>query len=340
MKINNKYKILITGAAGFIGFHLTSLLVKKGFFVIGLDNLNSYYDRNLKLDRLKEIQRISKKKFKFYKVDISSNKKLQKIFKKEKIDIVINLAAQAGVRYSLENPSAYIKSNLLGFFNILQLSKDFDIKHLVYASTSSVYGMNKKLPFSENQGVNHPLQLYAATKRSNELMAHAYSNLYKLPTTGLRFFTVYGPWGRPDMALFLFVKNILSFKPIKVFNRGMHMRDFTYVDDIANGIYKVIFKIPKQSVQKSLMPNSSNAPFRILNIGNSKKVKLLSFIKEIENNLKIKAKKKYFGLQKGDVVSTFSDTKGIKKLTNYKSKTSYKLGIKKFIQWYKKYYEI
>ena len=220
------------------------------------------------------------------------------------------------------------------------MSKEFKIKHLIYASTSSVYGMNTKLPFSESHAVDHPLQLYAATKRSNELMAHAYSNLYRLPTTGLRFFTVYGPWGRPDMALFLFVKNILKRKILNIFNNGNHKRDFTYVDDIINGIYKVIFRAPKGISSKTLKPNNSTAPFRILNIGNSKKVRLFSFIKEIENSLQVKAKKKYLSLQKGDVIDTLSNTREINKITNYKSKTTYKIGIKKFIKWFKNYYQI
>ena len=340
MKKFSKIKILVTGAAGFIGFHLTKKLLTKNFHVIGVDNLNSYYEKSLKLDRLKEIKKIKKKKFKFYKIDISSKKKLLEVFKKERVNFVVNLAAQAGVRYSLRNPSVYIKSNLIGFFNILHISKEFKIRHLIYASTSSVYGMNAQLPFSESQGVDHPLQLYAATKRSNELMAHAYSNLYKLPTTGLRFFTVYGPWGRPDMALFLFVKNILKKKIISLFNNGNHKRDFTYIDDIVNGIYKVIFKPPKVTSLKILKPNNSTAPFRILNIGNSKKVRLFSFIKEIENNLRVKANKKYLNLQKGDVIDSWSNTREISKITNFKSKITYKIGIKRFIKWFKKYYHI
>jgi UDP-glucuronate 4-epimerase len=333
-------KILITGVAGFIGYSLARKLLIKNFSVVGVDNINNYYEKKLKIDRLKEIKKIKSKKFIFYKIDISSKKKLQKVFLKEKITHVVNLAAQAGVRYSLKNPYSYIKNNLIGFFNILDLSQNFKIKHLIYASTSSVYGMNKKLPFSESQDVSHPLQLYAATKRSNELMAHAYSNLYQLPTTGLRFFTVYGPWGRPDMALFLFVKNILKNKSINIFNMGNHKRDFTYIDDIVDGIYKIIFKIPKGVDLKALKPNNSKAPFRILNIGNSKKVKLTSFIKEIENNLQLKAKKKYLSLQKGDAIQTCSNTKEIKKIVNYKAKTNYKIGIKNFIKWFKNYYKI
>jgi UDP-glucuronate 4-epimerase len=335
-----KTKILITGVAGFIGFSLAYKLLKKNFSVVGVDNINDYYDKKLKINRLKEIRNLKNKNFIFYKVDISSKKRMRKIFLKEKITHVVNLAAQAGVRYSLKNPYAYIDNNLVGFFNILHMSKEFKIRHLIYASTSSVYGMNKKLPFAENQGVNHPLQLYAATKRANELMAHSYSYLYQLPTTGLRFFTVYGPWGRPDMALFLFVSNILKNKPINIFNNGKHKRDFTYIDDIVNGIFKTIFKIPNNSNLKILKPNNSFAPFRILNIGNSKKVKLSSFIKEIENNLGVKAKKKYLNLQKGDVIDTWSNTREISKITNFTSKTNYKTGIKKFIKWFKKYYQI
>lgn len=340
MKKFSKIKILVTGAAGFIGFHLIKKLLTKNFHVIGIDNLNNYYEKSLKLNRLKEIKKIKKKNFKFYKIDISNKKKLLGIFKKEKVNFVVNLAAQAGVRHSLKNPFVYTKSNLVGFFNILHMSKEFKIKHLIYASTSSVYGMNTKLPFSESHAVDHPLQLYAATKRSNELMAHAYSNLYRLPTTGLRFFTVYGPWGRPDMALFLFVRNILKKEPINIFNNGNHKRDFTYIDDIVNGIYKIIFKIPNSKSFKKLQPNNSSAPFRILNIGNSKKVKLSSFIKEIENNLKVRAKKRYLNLQKGDVIDTCSSTREIRKITNFKSKITYKVGIKRFIKWFKKYYQI
>ena len=337
MKTNKKI-ILVTGCAGFIGFHLSKKLLNNKHRVIGIDNINSYYGTKIKYDRLKILKQF-KKKFIFFKIDLKNKNKLERIFNKYRINYVVNLAAQAGVRYSLINPDAYIDSNIRGFFNILDVVKKFNIKHFVYASTSSVYGMNKKIPFSEDHSVDHPLQLYAATKRSNELIAHAYSNIYKIPTTGLRFFTVYGPWGRPDMALYIFVKKILENKKIEIFNFGKHVRDFTYVDDIIKGIQKVIFKAPKQNNKiKTLKSSFSSSPFRILNIGNSKSVRLMDFIVEIEKNLNKKAKKKYLPLQKGDVVGTLSDTRKIKKLVGYKSNYNYKNGIKKFIDWYLEYY--
>ena len=339
MKKNINY-ILITGAAGFIGFHLSKKLILNNFKVIGIDNINNYYGKKIKLDRLKILSRLKKKKFIFLKTDLKNKKSLNKIFKIYKIQYVVNLAAQAGVRYSLKNPQAYIDSNIQGFFNILDVSRKNNVKHFIYASTSSVYGMNKKIPFAEKDNVNHPLQLYASTKRSNELIAHAYSNLYNLPTTGLRFFTVYGPWGRPDMALFIFVKKILENKSINIFNYGNHVRDFTYIDDIVDGIKRVIFKVPKKNFfDKVKFPNKSTSPFRILNIGNGKPIKLKEFINEIEKNLGKKGKKKYLPLQEGDVIGTHSDINEISKLTKYKPKYSYKIGIKKFISWYLNYYK-
>ncbi len=300
--------------------------------------MNNYYDPKLKKARLKNLKNSYKKKFVFYKCNIANKISLKKIFQKHKFDIVINLAAQAGVRYSIENPDAYIESNLLGFFNILNFSKMHKVSHFLYASTSSVYGSNKKLPFSEKDNVDHPIQLYAATKRSNELLAHSYSYLYGLPTTGLRFFTVYGPWGRPDMALFKFTKNMLENKSIDIFNYGNHSRDFTYIDDITKNITKLISKIPKKNNKKKLYPNTSNCPFRIVNIGNSKQQKLMQFIKYLEEILKIKSKKNYLSLQKGDVKNTLSDTSLLQKLNGKTKPYSTKKGIHQFVEWYKSYY--
>ncbi len=319
---NKKY--LITGSAGFIGFHLSKKLLTKGFIVIGIDNLNNYYDQKLKKDRNKILKKF--KNYKFKKIDIRDYKKLESIFKKNLIHGVVNLAAQAGVRYSLKNPRSYIENNINGFFNILELSKKYKIKKLVYASTSSIYGLQKKFPLKENFNTDNPIQLYAATKKSNELMATSYSHLYKMDTVGLRFFTVYGPWGRPDMALFKFTKNIIKGKPIEVFNKGKHERDFTYVDDIVDGIINIIIN------------KKSKFGAKIFNIGNGKKIKLLKYIQLIEKNLKRKSKKKFLPLQKGDVIKTHSDTKLIKKHYNYQSKTEVSYGVKKFIEWYVSYF--
>tara|TARA_B100001027_G_scaffold216183_1_gene191814 strand:+ start:5773 stop:6792 length:1020 start_codon:yes stop_codon:yes gene_type:complete len=337
--------ILVTGCAGFIGFHTSKFLLERGENVIGIDNLNDYYDVSLKKKRLKILQESIKEnqkiKFSFYKFGLENEKKIRECFKENKIKIVINLAAQAGVRYSIDNPHLYAKSNIIGFLNILEASKDYSIEHLVYASTSSVYGAITSLPFKENIPADYPIQFYAATKRANELMAHSYSHLFNLPTTGLRFFTVYGPWGRPDMALFKFVKSILEEKKIQIFNNGNHQRDFTYIDDIVDGIVKVAFKQPKSDLSwiKNPSPDKSSAPFRIFNIGNNTSVNLLDFIKEIELQLGKKAKKKFVPLQKGDVKDTLSDISSISSYTNYKPKTSYKEGIKKFIEWYLDYYK-
>ena len=336
-----KDKILITGSAGFIGFHVCKIFLEKNYIVYGLDNLNNYYDINLKKNRIKFLKK-NYKKFNFLKIDLSNKLELKKIFKKNTFSRVINLAAQAGVRYSLKNPDAYVKSNLVGFCNLIELSKKYEIKHFIYASTSSVYGMNKKQPLRENHNVDHPIQFYAATKRSNELIAHAYSHLFNFPTTGLRFFTVYGPWGRPDMALFLFTKNILDNKPIEIFNNGNHIRDFTYIDDISKSVFNLSKKIPttNKTKKRKYLPSESTAPFRILNIGNSKPVKLMKYIKQIEIRLNKKAKKKFLPLQTGDIRATLSDTSKLKKLTNYKPNTPISFGINKFIDWYLKYYNV
>ena len=316
---------LITGSAGFIGFHLSKKLLSEGFNVLGVDNLNNYYDQKIKQDRNNILKKY--KNYRFNKIDIKDYKKLDRIFKKNSIHGVVNLAAQAGVRYSLKNPRSYIENNINGFFNILELSKKYRVKKFIYASTSSIYGLQKRFPLKENFNTDNPIQLYAATKKSNELMATSYSHLYKMDTIGLRFFTVYGPWGRPDMALFKFTKNIIKGKPIEVFNKGKHERDFTYVDDIVNGIFNII--------------NNKKSRFgaKIFNIGNGKKIKLLKYIQLIEKNLDRKSKKKFLPLQKGDVIKTLSDTKLIKKHYNYQPKTNVSYGVKKFIEWYISYFK-
>jgi UDP-glucuronate 4-epimerase len=332
--------IIVTGSAGFIGSALSIKLLERGDNVIGIDNHNNYYDPQIKDARVERL-----KKYKNYihlKIDLCDDSKLSQVFNRYKITKVVNLAAQAGVRYSIENPLAYINSNILGFANLLENCRHHKIKHLVYASTSSVYGANSKMPFSEHHSANHPLSVYAASKKSNELMAHSYSYLYKLPTTGLRFFTVYGPWGRPDMALFKFTKNILEEKPINVFNNGKHTRDFTYIDDIVIGIIKVV-DIP---ATKNLKWNSdqpdhatSKAPWRIYNIGNNKPVKLMDYIHALENTLGKKAKINFLPLQKGDVPDTCADVDNLEKKFNYKPSTSVTEGVSNFVQWYKNYYQ-
>ena len=319
-------KILITGIAGFIGFHVAKILIEKNINIIGVDNLNNYYDVNFKKKRLEFLKKLDKKKkLKFYKIDISIKKDLDKI-KKFKIDYVIHLAAQAGVRHSLKKPEDYIKNNLIGFFNILEYSRIKNIKHLLFASSSSVYG-NENRKCQEYFDCNTPLQFYAATKKSNEMMAHAYSSIHKMAITGLRFFTVYGPWGRPDMSLFIFTRNILNRKEISVFNYGNHKRDFTYVADVARSIYKILFK-----------PSKKKIPYDIYNIGNSSPVKLKQFIEEIEINLKKNSIKKFLPLQKGDVANTNSDSRKLYKKIKYKPKTSYRAGVKKFVEWYHSYF--
>ena len=332
--------ILVTGCAGFIGFHLTKALLANGNTVVGLDNLNDYYDVSLKKNRLKKIV---DKNFTFIKADLDQSNKINEIFSESKFDSVINLAAQAGVRYSLKNPMAYINSNVVGFMNILEACRNYQTKHLIYASSSSVYGMNTSMPFSVTHNVDHPVSLYAASKKSNELMAHTYSHLYGLPTTGLRFFTVYGPWGRPDMALFLFTKAILEGKAIKVFNNGEMQRDFTYIDDIVEGILRLL-NVPAESNPNwngdIPDPSSSSAPYKIYNIGNNSPVKLEYFISVIESSLGIKANKEYLPIQPGDVESTFADIDGLYEAIRFKPKTSIEVGVDNFIKWYKDYYNI
>jgi UDP-glucuronate 4-epimerase len=338
-------KILVTGAAGFIGFYVSKVLLAKGHQVVGLDNINDYYDVNLKFSRLKElginkgeaeifnvISKSENDNFSFIKMNLEDREELPRLFKTEKFDIVCNLAAQAGVRYSLENPETYVDSNLVGFLNILECCRHNDIKHLVYASSSSVYGLNEKIPFSTDDNVDHPISLYAATKKSNELMAHTYSHLFKTPTTGLRFFTVYGPWGRPDMAMFLFTDAIVNDRPIKVFNHGKMERDFTYVDDIAQGVVRVIEKSPQSRID-------NNELYKIYNIGNNSSVKLLDFIKEIELNLGKVAKKDMLPIQPGDVERTWADVDQLIKDYDYRPNTSIKDGVKSFIHWFKNYYK-
>ena len=333
-------KFLITGSAGFIGFHVCKKLIKnKNYLVAGVDKFDPYYSVKLKKDRIKYLKNLNKKKnFYQFNDDIVNYNKLEKIFRRFRPDYVVNLAAQSGVRYSLKKPRVYLKNNIEGFFNILELSKKYSVKHLVFASTSSVYGLNTKSPFKENHTADHPIQFYAATKRSNELMAHSYSYLYKMPTTGLRFFTVYGPWSRPDMSLYNFVDNIVKNKPINVFNYGNHIRDFTYVDDIVSGIISAIKTVPKYQKNKiNPSPDTSSAPYEIYNIGNNKPVKLMKYIKLIEKNLKKKAKIKYLPLQAGDIKSTRSSMNKIKRYLKYKPNTNIEKGIKNFINWYLKY---
>ncbi len=333
-----KTKIFITGVAGFIGFHTAMRFLEKGHFVRGLDSMNNYYDLNLKQARLKILKKY--KKFSFLKAKIENKKILNKTIINFKPKILIHLAAQAGVRYSIEKPEIYLNSNIIGTFNIIEISKKIKLKHLIIGSSSSVYGANKKLPFKEIHQTDHQISFYAATKKSTESLAHAYSSLWKLPITMLRFFTVYGPWGRPDMAYFKFTKKILAGKKINIYNKGKMYRDYTYIDDIVDGIYKLYNKTPnpKQTKRYKYDSLSEVAPFRILNIGNTKKINLLTFINFLEKELNKKALKKFLPMQKGDVYSTLSDTKLLKKITGYNPKTKYQVGIKKFINWYINFY--
>ena len=332
-------KILITGSAGFIGSELAIKLLHRGDEVIGIDNHNDYYDPQLKEDRLS--RHLSNKKYTHFRLDISDSESIENIFKKYKFDVVVNLDAQAGVRYSIENPKSYINSNLLGFANILEGCRHGQVDHLVYASSSSVYGKNKKMPFSTHDNVDHPISLYGATKKANELMSHAYSELYNLSCTGLRFFTVYGPWGRPDMAMMKFTKAILSGEKLPVFNYGKHKRDFTYIDDIIEGIIRVVDKPAEKEANWDSFapdPSSSQAPWRIYNIGNNSPVELLDYIKSIENSLGVSARKELLPIQPGDVPDTFADVDDLVKDFNYKPSTSIEMGVEKFIRWYNEYY--
>ncbi|HEY9693635.1 MAG TPA: NAD-dependent epimerase [Oculatellaceae cyanobacterium] len=334
-------KILVTGAAGFIGFHLSQRLLSRGDEVVGLDNLNNYYDVTLKKSRLTQLE--GQPGFSFHQLDLGDREGIANLFTEQKFDVVVNLAAQAGVRYSLKNPHAYIDSNIVGFTNILEGCRHSQVKHLVYASSSSVYGANTKMPFSVHDNVDHPVSLYAASKKANELMAHTYSHLYNLPTTGLRFFTVYGPWGRPDMALFLFTKAILSGQPIDVFNYGKMRRDFTYIDDIVEGVVRVIDNIPKPNLDWSSDapdPGTSKAPYKIYNIGNNQPVELIRFIEVLEDCLGKKAEKNLLPIQMGDVPATYADVDDLIKDVGFKPNTPIEKGIESFVNWYKSYYKI
>lgn len=331
-------KVLVTGAAGFIGFHVAKGLLERGDEVVGIDNLNDYYSVALKKARVNElISHRNSTNFKFEKIDLADRRAIEDLFLKEKFDKVINLAAQAGVRYSIENPHAYIDSNIVGFTNILEACRHNAVKHLVYASSSSVYGSNESMPFSINDNVDHPLSLYAATKKANELMAHSYSSLYNLPTTGLRFFSVYGPWGRPDMAFFIFTEAILKGEAIDVFNNGNHLRDFTYVDDVVEGVLKVLDDVATANKDWNGVkpdPGSSNCPWRIYNIGNQSPVKLMDCIESLEDALGKKAKKNFLPLQPGDVPDSFADAEALKEAVAYKPDTDIKYGLKNFVDWY------
>ncbi len=347
-------KILLTGIAGFIGFHVAKKLKDLNYKVLGIDNINDYYDVNLKYNRLMQLgieknkiienQKILStlsKDISFIKADLLDESRLINLFKKEQFDIVVNLAAQAGVRYSIENPRAYLDSNIIGFFNILENCRNYKIKHFIFASSSSVYGLNETMPFSVHHNVDHPISLYAASKKSNELMAHTYSHLYGLPTTGLRFFTVYGPWGRPDMALFIFTKAILEGKPIDIYNNGEMQRDFTYVDDIVEGIARIAEKPPEGNKEwsgKKPDPGSAKSPFKIYNIGNNAPVKLMDFISAIENALDKTAQKNFMPIQPGDVPATYANVQDLIDDFDYKPSTSIKTGIENFINWYRKFY--
>jgi len=334
-------KFLVTGAAGFIGFFLSSKLLERGDQVVGIDNLNDYYDVNLKLSRLALLKKAEG--FEFIKMDLADRAAMEKLFQEHRFDRVVNLAAQAGVRYSIENPHAYAEANIVGFLNILEGCRHAKVPHLSYASSSSVYGANTLQPFSEHHNVDHPVSLYAASKKANELMAHSYSNLYDLPTTGLRFFTVYGPWGRPDMALFLFTKGILEGQPINIFNNGEMYRDFTYVDDIVEGVIRVTDKIPEPNPQwtgDSPDPATSFKPYRIYNIGNNAPVRLMDFVEAIEKALGKEAIKNFMPMQAGDVPSTCADSSALVDDVGFKPTTSIQDGINQFVRWYRDYYQV
>ncbi|MGH1433694.1 MAG: NAD-dependent epimerase [Lewinella sp.] len=349
-------KILVTGTAGFIGFHLANRLIADGHEVVGLDIINAYYDINVKYGRLaeagiskesiepgKQITSTTYPNYRFIKLDLTDQKGLDQLFAAEQFDTVVNLAAQAGVRYSLVNPRAYVDSNIIGFTNILECCRHHGVKHLAYASSSSVYGLNEKMPLSTSDNVDHPISLYAASKKSNELMAHTYSHLFGLATTGLRFFTVYGPWGRPDMALFLFTEAMLKGEPIKVFNHGNMVRDFTYIDDIVEGVVRVIQNPPQDNPDWTGIepdPSTSKGPYKVYNIGNNDPVKLMEFIEAIEEELGIVAQKNLMDIQPGDVPATYADVQDLVDRVGYKPSTSIKEGIKQFLDWYTRFYDI
>jgi UDP-glucuronate 4-epimerase len=339
MKLSYK-TVLVTGSAGFIGYHLSKRLLDDGCRVVGVDNLNEYYDVKLKFNRLDQLKQYDR--FQFHKVDLAEKSKLDALFSETAFDVVVNLAAQAGVRYSLENPQAYVNSNLVGFVNILECCRYGQVQHLVFASSSSVYGANTKMPFSVHHNVDHPVSLYAATKKANELMAHTYSHLFDLPCTGLRFFTVYGPWGRPDMALFLFTDAIMAGRPIKVFNHGRMQRDFTYIDDIVEGVVRVMGSIPEPNPNWSGNdpdPANSYARYKLYNIGNNNPVELSAFIETIEGALGRKAEKEYLEMQPGDVPATYADIDELMQAVGFKPRTSLSQGVEKFVDWYQSYYQ-
>ena len=334
-------KVAVTGSAGFIGSNVSMYLLERGDEVLGIDNINDYYDVNLKLGRLERVKAYDK--FTEARINLEDKDAIFDAVSKFKPQRVVNLAAQAGVRYSIENPSAYVDTNLVGFCNILEACRHHDVEHLVYASSSSVYGANTKMPFSVHQNVDHPLSLYAATKKANELMAHVYSNLYGLHTTGLRFFTVYGPWGRPDMALFLFTKNILAGKPIDVFNYGNHRRDFTYINDIVEGVIRTLDHLPEKNTDwDSNHPDSASsfAPYRLYNIGNNAPVELSHYIEVLEECLGKKAERNLLPLQAGDVPDTYADVEALVQDVDYKPETTVEVGIKNFVDWYREYYKV
>lgn len=334
-------KYLVTGAAGFIGMNVSTLLLDRGDEVVGLDNLNPYYTVQLKHDRLARLT--GRERFRFEQCDLADRERLTKLCADEHFDVVINLAAQAGVRYSLTNPHVYVESNLVGFVNILEACRHHGVKHLVYASSSSVYGANTTMPFSIHHNVDHPLSLYAATKKANELMAHTYSHLYRMPTTGLRFFTVYGPWGRPDMAMWLFTKAILSGQPIDVFNNGQMRRDFTYIDDIVQGVVRVADNVPTGNDAWSGAhpdPATSRAPYRVYNIGNNQPVELMYMIQTLEKTLGIEANKNYLPMQPGDVPATFADVDDLMRDVGFRPSTPIEVGIRRFVDWYRDYHKV
>ncbi|AXK71795.1 NAD-dependent epimerase [Lysobacter sp. TY2-98] len=333
-------RVLVTGAAGFIGSHLSKRLIERGDEVLGYDDLNDYYDPQLKRDRLKHV--VPDHGFRFVEAKLEDRDAMDRAFAEFKPQRVVNLAAQAGVRYSLQNPRAYIDSNLVGFINILEACRHSDVEHLVYASSSSVYGANRELPFAVEHSVDHPVSLYAATKKANELMAHTYSHLYALPTTGLRFFTVYGPWGRPDMALFLFTRKILAGEPIEVFNHGRHSRDFTYIDDIVEGVIRTLDTVPQASDDASLLtsPAASTAPYRVYNIGSHRPVELLRYIEVLEDSLGRKAERRLVPMQPGDVPDTYADVEALRRDTGYAPSTAVEVGVAKFVDWYRDYYRV